>query len=90
MLALVAERKKIAAQFPNMVDYESKQALPALLRFRAHARSGLADQGHRGREGLFGIRRVDDHAPLQALEPRELEEARARCASASRACSTCT
>src|SRR4029079_14693699 len=26
MLALVAERKKIASQYPNLVDYESKQA----------------------------------------------------------------
>jgi hypothetical protein len=36
-VALVAERKKIAKQFPNLVDYESKRAFRTSTT-RAHAR----------------------------------------------------
>src|SRR5260370_5409786 len=63
MLALVADRKKIAGQFPNMVDYESKLAF---LHFydqapMPEAGSSIGDVG--GRKGLVGIRRVRTQRP---------------------------
>ena len=38
MIALTKERKKLMKEFPNLVDYESKQVVPALLRPGADAR----------------------------------------------------
>ncbi len=59
-------------QFPNLVDYESKQRVHALLRRGADARGRHADQGHRAcKKGFFGIKPRRGHAPLQALVARE-------------------
>ena len=54
-------------QFPNIVDYESKQAFLPLLRARADAGRGRAGQGHRAaRRASSASRRVEIDAPVPA------------------------
>jgi hypothetical protein len=65
MLALVAERKKIAKQFPNLVDYEA-QGFSALLQARADARGGYAREGRGAQEGPLLHQEGREHAALQA------------------------
>ena len=78
-------------QFPNLVDYESKQRVHALLRRRAACpTTGSPIKDVEVKKGFFGITPRRDHAAVPALErPRRWRSA-AACASASRACSTCT
>ena len=91
MLALVAERKKIAQQFPNLVDYEAKRAFTHFYEPAPHARRRLADQGHRGQEGLLRHqRRVEITRPFKRSLDGVAGEAPHARASASRACSTST
>ena len=51
--SLVEERKKIAKQFPNIVDYEAKRAFMHFYDTRADAGRRLAGRGRRGQEGLL-------------------------------------
>jgi predicted nucleotide-binding protein (sugar kinase/HSP70/actin superfamily) len=75
MLALVSDRKKIAQEFPNCVDYESKLA------FR-HFYDALPMPDERSllqdvelRKGIFGLRRVHVTRPFRRSS-RESWEAR--------------
>ncbi len=55
MLDLVAERKKIAQQFPNMVDYEAKLAFMALLRRRRRCpKTARRSRTSSVKKGIFG------------------------------------
>jgi activator of 2-hydroxyglutaryl-CoA dehydratase/predicted nucleotide-binding protein (sugar kinase/HSP70/actin superfamily) len=56
--ALMAERKKIAAQYPNLVDYESKQAFRHFYDLPPMPKEGTPVDDVEVRRGLFGIRRV--------------------------------
>ena len=84
--------RRLLKQFPNLVDYEAKLRVPALLRRRRRCRTRRhADQGRRGQEGPASASSASrDHAAVPALERRGRGAARAACASASRACSTST
>jgi predicted CoA-substrate-specific enzyme activase len=64
MIALVAERKKIAGQFPNLVDYESKQAFRHFYDAVPMPAAGSPIGDVEVRRGLFGIRRVDIKRPF--------------------------
>jgi activator of 2-hydroxyglutaryl-CoA dehydratase/predicted nucleotide-binding protein (sugar kinase/HSP70/actin superfamily) len=64
MIALVAERKKIAAQFPNIVDYESKQAFRHFYDPVPMPAEGSPIGDVEVRKGLFGIRRVPIKRPF--------------------------
>jgi predicted CoA-substrate-specific enzyme activase len=64
MVALVKERKKIAAQFPNLVDYESKQAFRHFYDSLPMPDSGSPIEDVEVRRGLFGIRRVPVKRPF--------------------------
>ncbi|MFO0676767.1 MAG: BadF/BadG/BcrA/BcrD ATPase family protein [Polyangiaceae bacterium] len=58
MLALVADRKKIADEFPNLVDFESKKAF---LHFHTPLAMPSAEstiEDFEVRKGLLGVRRV--------------------------------
>jgi hypothetical protein len=64
MIALVAERKKIASQFPNIVDYESKQAFRHFYDPVPMPVAGSPIVDIEVRKGLFGIRRVEIKRPF--------------------------
>jgi len=64
MLALVADRKKIAGQFPNLVDYESKQAFRHFYDPAPMPQAGSLIGDVEVRKGLFGIRRVPIKRPF--------------------------
>jgi activator of 2-hydroxyglutaryl-CoA dehydratase/predicted nucleotide-binding protein (sugar kinase/HSP70/actin superfamily) len=64
MVALVAERKKIASQFPNIVDYESKQTFRHFYDPVPMPEAGSPIGDVEVRKGLFGIRRVEIKRPF--------------------------
>jgi activator of 2-hydroxyglutaryl-CoA dehydratase/predicted nucleotide-binding protein (sugar kinase/HSP70/actin superfamily) len=64
MIALVADRKKIASQFPNIVDYESKQAFRHFYDPVPMPDAGSPIGDIEVRKGLFGIRRVEIKRPF--------------------------
>ena len=91
MLALVAERKKIAQQFPNMRRLRGEAGVPALLRRRRRMpEDGAPIKDVEVKKGIFGIRRVEITRPFKRSTRGVRGEAPPRCASASRACSTST
>ncbi len=57
LFAIMAERKQIAAAFPNMVDYESKRAFVHFYDTEPMPDAGSAIEDVRVTKGLFRIRR---------------------------------
>lgn len=74
MLALVAERKKTAAEFPNLVDYESQRAFVHLYKPEPLPEAGTPIEDVKVTKGLFRIKREKVTRPFQ----RSSEEARER------------
>ncbi|WP_437275967.1 BadF/BadG/BcrA/BcrD ATPase family protein [Sorangium sp. So ce375] len=73
MLALVAERKKIAKQFPNLVDYESKLAFRHFYDTAPLPEDGAPVKDTIVKKGFLGIRRVETTRPFRrsGLDARE-------------------
>ncbi|CAN96404.1 MULTISPECIES: BadF/BadG/BcrA/BcrD ATPase family protein [Sorangium] len=73
MLALVAERKKIAKQFPNLVDYESKLAFRHFYDTAPLPEDGAPVKDTVVKKGFLGIRRVETTRPFRrsGIEVRE-------------------
>ena len=90
MLALTTERKKLMKEFPNLVDYESKQVFRHFYDPAPMPEDGATIDGRRGREDAASAckTRAESSATVRALERRGVAEARAACASASPRCST--
>jgi predicted CoA-substrate-specific enzyme activase len=65
MLALMAERKKTAAQFPNLVEYESQRAFVHLYDPEPLPPAGTAIEDVRVTKGLFRIKREKVVRPFQ-------------------------
>jgi activator of 2-hydroxyglutaryl-CoA dehydratase/predicted nucleotide-binding protein (sugar kinase/HSP70/actin superfamily) len=74
MLELVAERKKIAKQFPNLVDYESKLAFRHFHEPAPMPEEGAPVADVVVKKGLFSIKRVPTTRPFR----RSSREARER------------
>jgi len=64
MIALVADRKKIAGQFPNLVDFESKQAFRHFYDAAPMPEAGAPTTDLEVRRGLLGLRRVEIKRPF--------------------------
>jgi activator of 2-hydroxyglutaryl-CoA dehydratase/predicted nucleotide-binding protein (sugar kinase/HSP70/actin superfamily) len=75
MLALVAERKKIAQAFPNCVDYESKLAFRHFYDPLPMPADGSPLRDVEVRRGIFGQRRVEVSRPFRRSS-KEMWEAR--------------
>jgi predicted nucleotide-binding protein (sugar kinase/HSP70/actin superfamily) len=75
MLALVAERKKTAEQFPNCVSYEANKAFQHFYDAAAMPEAGSPVQSVEVRKGIFGVRRVEVTRPFQRSS-KEAWEAR--------------
>jgi predicted nucleotide-binding protein (sugar kinase/HSP70/actin superfamily)/activator of 2-hydroxyglutaryl-CoA dehydratase len=65
MIALVAERKKIAKQFPNCVDYESKLAFRHFYEPAPMPLAGAPMDDIEVKRGIFGLRRVKVTRPFR-------------------------
>ncbi len=65
MLDLVAERKKIAQQFPNMVDYEAKRAFMHFYDAAPMPEEGSPIKDIEIKKGIFGQRRVEITRPFK-------------------------
>ncbi|XXT16612.1 BadF/BadG/BcrA/BcrD ATPase family protein [Sorangium sp. So ce429] len=76
MLALVAERKKIAKQFPNLVDYESKLAFRHFYDTAPLPEGGAPVKDVVVKKGFLGIRRVETTRPFRRSGPETRERLR--------------
>src|SRR5579859_4334289 len=76
MLALVAERKKIADQYPNMVDYEAKRAFMHFYPPVPMPEDGAPIKDVELRKGIFGMRRVDVTRPFRRSSKETWEQRR--------------
>ncbi|WP_044241376.1 BadF/BadG/BcrA/BcrD ATPase family protein [Chondromyces apiculatus] len=65
MLSLVAERKKIAKQFPNVVDHESKLAFRSFYKGAPMPAAGTPVKDTVVKKGFLGIRRVETTRPFK-------------------------
>ena len=65
MLALVADRKKTAQEFPNMVDYEAKRAFMHWYNAAPQPEEGSPIKDVEVRKGIFGQRRVEITRPFK-------------------------
>ncbi|MFO0757566.1 MAG: BadF/BadG/BcrA/BcrD ATPase family protein [Byssovorax sp.] len=65
MIALVAERKKIAKQFPNLVEYESKQAFRHFYEPAPLPAEGAPVKDMIVKRGFLGIKRVETTRPFR-------------------------
>ena len=65
MLSLVEERKQIARQFPNLVDYESKRAFMHVYDTGPMPTEGATVDDVEVRRGLLGTRRVTVKRPFR-------------------------
>ena len=77
MLALVADRKKTARQFPNLVDYEAKLAFRHFYDTAPMPEAGTPIKDVQLKKGFFGIRRQEVTRPFQR-SPKEAQEKRRR------------
>jgi predicted CoA-substrate-specific enzyme activase len=65
MLELVADRKKTAQEFPNMVDYEAKRAFMHFYNPAPMPEDGSPIKDIEVRKGIFGQRRVEITRPFR-------------------------
>jgi predicted CoA-substrate-specific enzyme activase len=75
MLNLVAERKKLAQEFPNTVDYESKRAFMHFYKPVPQPEAGTKIEDVEVRKGIFGLRRIKRERPFMR-STKEAQEAR--------------
>jgi activator of 2-hydroxyglutaryl-CoA dehydratase/predicted nucleotide-binding protein (sugar kinase/HSP70/actin superfamily) len=76
MLALVADRKKIAQKYPNMVDYESKRAFMHFYSPAPQPEDGSPVKDVEVRKGIFGQRRVEITRPFKRSSKESWEARR--------------
>ena len=77
MLDLVAERKKTAQEFPNMVDYEAKRAFMHFYDAAPMPEEGSPIKDIEVRKGILGQRRVEYTRPFKRSS-KEMQEKRRR------------
>ena len=77
MLELVAERKKIAQEFPNLVEYEARKAFLHFYDLEKMPEDGAPVADVEVRRGIFGMRRVPVTRPFKRSS-KESWEARRR------------
>jgi predicted CoA-substrate-specific enzyme activase len=65
MMALMAERKETAANFPNLVDYESKRAFVHFYDAAAQPAEGTLIEDVRVKKGLFRVQREKYTRPVR-------------------------
>jgi predicted nucleotide-binding protein (sugar kinase/HSP70/actin superfamily) len=74
MLDLVAERKKIAKEFPNLVEYEAKRAFMHFYDFAPMPAEGTPVKDVVVKKGFLGIKRVETTRPFRRSTKETLEK----------------
>ena len=90
MIALTKERKKLMKEFPNLVDYESKQVFRHFYDSEPmpEATATITDVKVEKAFLNLGVKKTPDPAQLPAVDARGVGRRAARCASASPRSST--
>ena len=87
MLALVAERKKIAAAHPNLVEYEARRAFQHFYEPAPHARRrARRSRTYGSKRGLFGASSARPSRARSSARAPTPGSAASSCGSACRAC----
>ncbi len=73
MHALVAERKKIAAQHPNLVEYEARKAFQHFYKFQPQPEAGAPTEDVRVKKGIFRIKHEKYTRPFQRSSQETLD-----------------
>jgi predicted CoA-substrate-specific enzyme activase len=76
MLDLVAERKKIAQQYPNMVAYEANKAFSHFYNAAPMPEDGSPVKDVEVRKGILGVRRVEVTRPFRRSSPESWQARR--------------
>lgn len=76
MIALVAERKALAKQFPNCVDYEAKRATMHIYDAAPQPPQGTPIEDVEVKKGFLGIRRVKRVRPFERSSKESQEKRR--------------
>jgi activator of 2-hydroxyglutaryl-CoA dehydratase/predicted nucleotide-binding protein (sugar kinase/HSP70/actin superfamily) len=76
MLELVADRKKIAQQYPNMVSYEANRAFSHFYKPEPMPEDGALVDDIEVRKGIFGVRRVAVKRPFKRSSKESQEKRR--------------
>ena len=76
MIALVKERKKLARQFPNLVDYEARRAFQHFYEPAPPPPQGTPVRDVVVKRGLLGRRKVDVTRPFRRATPQARERMR--------------
>ncbi len=76
MLALVAERKQLARQFPNCVDYEAKKAFVHFYEPAPMPAAGTPIEDVEIKKGFLGLRRVKRVRPFERSSKESWEKRR--------------
>ncbi|HSQ62899.1 MAG TPA: BadF/BadG/BcrA/BcrD ATPase family protein [Polyangiaceae bacterium] len=76
MLELVADRKKIAQQYPNMVSYEANKAFAHFYKFIPMPEDGAPIDDVEVRKGILGVRRVKVTRPFRRSSKEAWEKRR--------------
>ena len=76
MLSLVKERKQIAAQFPNCVDYESKKAFSSWYKYIPMPEDGAPIKDVLVKKGIFGLRKKEIVRPFRRSSKESWEARR--------------
>lgn len=76
MLELVAERKKIAKAFPNLVEYEARRAFQHIFEHEPMPEEGSRHETSEIRHGFFGIKRTRVMRPFRRATPEAQERLR--------------
>jgi activator of 2-hydroxyglutaryl-CoA dehydratase/predicted nucleotide-binding protein (sugar kinase/HSP70/actin superfamily) len=76
MLDLVAERKRLASEFPNMVDYEAKKAFMHFYDPSPMPEAGTPMKDIALKKGFLGTRRVEVTRPFERSSPASWAERR--------------
>lgn len=76
MLALVAERKQTAKEFPNLVDYEGRKAFQHFYKPAPMPAAGTPVKDVVLKKGLFSIKKVESTRPFARSGPAVMEKLR--------------
>ncbi|MGZ3453602.1 MAG: acyl-CoA dehydratase activase-related protein, partial [Polyangiales bacterium] len=76
MVALVAERKKLAKQFPNCVDYEAKKAFAHFYEPKPMPPQGTPIEDVQVKHGFLGLRRKKVIRPFERSSKEQWEKRR--------------
>jgi len=74
MMEIVAERRKIAKEFPNLVEYEGRRAFMHFWEGEAMPPAGTSIEDVQVKKGFFGVKKVKITRPFTRSSPESWEK----------------